>query len=501
LKRKPIVRVVACLLGVCGAAAVALPGAQGASPLAAYSKKDTQRFVSAPGLHPPQLKSFGSTKGLAPGDFMLANFKSLSSKLPLYGQGGPMIFNNKLQLIWFRPGPSNAFSMNLTAQTYAGKPALSWWQGVITSTGAVKSGEDMVVDQHYKTIATLKGAGGWTLTPHEMLIDGTDAWVTANKDVSADLSKYGGSKHGSVTDVAVQEYDLTNGHLKSTWSGLDHIPLSQSQAAMIKGAPWDAYHVNSINLVGNNEFLVSMRNTWAGYLVNISTGAIVWTLGGKNSTFKFGKSAKFEWQHDIEMQPGNEVSLFDDACCNLLGGGKAGKPSGPSRGEILKLNTGSHTASLVTQYLYPSKTPAETATQGNAIPLPDGKVIVGWGGLPFFTEFTKAAKALVTVQLPGPDVSYRAYVQRWVGKPSGVPSGAARTKSGKTTVYASWNGATQVASWQVLGGSSANHLSKLAKAKWGGFETRIPVAHSASVLEVEALDSKGHVLASSKTFK
>ena len=35
--------------------------------------------------------------------------------------------------------------------------------------------------------------------------------------------------------------------------------------------------------------------------------------------------------------------------------------------------------------------------------------------------------------------------QRWVGTPSFPPSGAVRKSKGKTTVYASWNGATLVA--------------------------------------------------------
>ena len=56
------------------------------------------------------------------------------------------------------------------------------------------------------------------------------------------------------------------------WDALDHIPLSQSQASLpTNGFPWDAYHVNSIALTGDGAFLVSMRDTWAAYLVDIAT--------------------------------------------------------------------------------------------------------------------------------------------------------------------------------------------------------------------------------------
>ncbi len=83
--------------------------------------------------------------------------------------------------MWFQPVPKNVVAGNLSLQTYQGKPALAWWQGVIDCTGDTERGEDVVVDQHYRTIATLKGTGGWVVTVHEMVIRGDDAWVTANR--------------------------------------------------------------------------------------------------------------------------------------------------------------------------------------------------------------------------------------------------------------------------------------------------------------------------------
>ena len=101
-----------------------------------------------------------------------------------------------------------------------GKPALAWWQGIVTNTGATESGEDVVVNQHYQKVATLKGKDGWKLTLHEFLIRGDDAWVTANKDIPRNLSKYGGAYNGALTDSAVQEYDLKTGKLLYSWDAL-----------------------------------------------------------------------------------------------------------------------------------------------------------------------------------------------------------------------------------------------------------------------------------------
>ena len=87
----------------------------------------------------------------------------------------------------------------------------------------------MIVDQHYQTVATLHATDGWVLTLHEIVIRGHDAWVTANKNIPMDLSRYGGAYNGALIDSAVQEYDLTTGKLVRSWDALDHIPLSDSQ--------------------------------------------------------------------------------------------------------------------------------------------------------------------------------------------------------------------------------------------------------------------------------
>ena len=114
------------------------------------------------------------------------------------------------------------------------------------------------------------------------------------------LTKYGGANNGALVDSAVQEYSLSTGKLLYSWDAFDHIPLSDSYTPPpTNGFPWDAYHVNSIDLEGDGKFLVSMRDTWAAYQVGVAGGKIEWTLGGKRSSFSFGPNADFAWQHDV----------------------------------------------------------------------------------------------------------------------------------------------------------------------------------------------------------
>jgi hypothetical protein len=428
---------------------------------------------------------------------LLANFFDLTQP-PLVGQSGPLILDRSLAPVWFQPMPQNVVASSLSLQAFRGKPALAWWQGVVSTTGATASGEDVVVDQHYRRVATVKGEAGWLITLHSLTIRGDHAWVTANKNIRMDLSRYGGAYNGALIDSAVQEYSLKTGKLLYSWDALDHIPPSESYASLpSNGFPWDAYHVNAIQLAGNSSFLVSMRNTWAAYMVDIATGQVRWRFGGKHSGFEFGPGADFQWQHDVELHGGSTVTVFDDHCCQITGGGTFVPPTGPSRALVLELDQRTHRASLVNQYGHGAD--FDASYMGNAEPLPRGGVFVGWGSQPAFSEYSASGEMLMDVVLPRPDLSYRADLEPWVGLPLYPPAGAALQRHGRTVVYASWNGATQVAGWAVLAGSGGN-LRIVARAAKSGFETATPVPRGYSSFEVQALDAGGRVLGTSPRF-
>ena len=152
LRLSVIVAVFACVV------ALAPAGALGAD-IGAYTTKGAWTFVSAPNLHPPKLSTDMKTQpGLAPGYFMTGVFKNVLAHGPMIGQSGPLILDHNLQPVWFDPIGTKALAANLRVQTYNGKPVLAWWQGVVSGSGATISGNDVVVDQHYKTVATLQGA-------------------------------------------------------------------------------------------------------------------------------------------------------------------------------------------------------------------------------------------------------------------------------------------------------------------------------------------------------
>jgi hypothetical protein len=470
------------------------------APIGKYTTRDTYHYVSAPQLHPPIAKADvapSDLSKLAPGYIFLANFYDLNYP-PIVGQSGPLILDTGLSPVWFKPVPEKMVAGDLTVQRYRHQPVLAWWQGFITNAGATTSGEDVVVDQHYRTIATVHATDGWVPTLHEILIRGHHMWITANKNIPKDLSRYGGAYNGALIDSAVQEYDIPTGKLLYSWDVLGHVGLSDSQATLpTNGFPWDAYHINSIQLLGHGKMLVSLRNTWAAYLVDIKTGHIEWTLGGRHSSFKFGAKAGFEWQHDVRMQSPTQVTMFDDHCCQETGGGTYVSPTGPSRGLTLTLDQSGRTASLASEYSKGSSFDAQY--MGSTQPLPGGGAFVGWGSQPSFSEFDSSGRLLLDVVLPHPDLSYRATLNQWAGKPLYPPAAVARRQGQKTVIYASWNGATQLAGWRVLGGPSASALKPLTTVGKSGFETTIPVSGGMAAYQVQAVDAQGHVLGTSQT--
>jgi hypothetical protein len=239
--------------------------------------------------------------------------------------------------------------------------------------------------------------------------------------------------------------------------------------------------------------LLSSRNTWTLYDVDLHTGAIDWRLGGSHSSFKLGAGTRFYWQHDSEWQPGGLISVFDN--------GSDPPKEKQSRGLLLDPNTSTHTVTLVKQFTNPTKT-LLAESQGNTLNLSpaentSGNWLMGYGGLPNFTEYDPAGHVLLEGTLGKNVQSFRTYLQPWSAQAPGVPSVAV---SGSTAAV-SWNGATNVASWRLLGGASATTLAPAASATKAGFQTTISVPAGAAYIAVQALDANGAVLGTSHTTK
>jgi hypothetical protein len=308
--------------------------------------------------------------------------------------------------------------------------------------------------------------------------------------VAADLSGFGGSRRGRLVDSVIQEVDLATGLVVFEWHSYGKISVRESFSRPVKSpnVPWDYAHTNAVEEGPDGDILMSARNTWAVYKIDRETGVISWRLGGKKSDFRVGPGAHFAWQHDARWRSDGALTLFDNSAFPPV--------RKHSRALAIRLDETARTATLLSARTHPRGLLA--ATQGSVQELPGGDAFVGWGSQRYFTEFSPAGAVLWDARLSVGYETYRAYRLPWVGLPHTTPRAAGvRLRGGAMNVYASWNGATQVATWQVLAGAAPNALQPVRAAPKASFETRIPVAASARYVAVRALDAAGRVLGTS----
>jgi hypothetical protein len=200
------------------------------------------------------------------------------------------------------------------------------------------------------------------------------------------------------------------------WNAAGHVPYKDSEQPRPASAatPWNWFYINAVHLDAGGNLLISARLTWTVYKVSLHTGKIIWELGGKQSTFKLKAAAGqvldrageiFAYQHDPEAIGNDEYTVFDDES----DGGTGLLPY--SRVVTVKLDPATRVATLVKSVKQPEGLVA--VAEGNAQTTRNGDLFVGWGALPFISEFSPSGQLLFNAQYPGVLTSYRAYRLPW----------------------------------------------------------------------------------------
>jgi hypothetical protein len=346
-----------------------------------------------------------------------------------------MIVDEDGQVVWFRPLQREERDvMDFKVQRYKGEPVLTWWEGVHIGYG---QGEYVIADGSYREVTRVRAANGYKGDHHEFLITPQDtALLTIYHQLSRDLSSLGGLKDGKVLEGIAQEVDIESGEVLFEWHSLEHVGLEESHYEPPKDpkCPFDYFHINSIDVDYDSNLLVSGRRTSTVYKVDPETG--------RDGT----------------------ITIFDNGVLNV---------DDQSYGLVLELDMEKMAASRVRKYAHPDKVLSET--QGSVQVLANGNVFVGWGSEPLISEFSKDGELLFSANFPTETESYRAFRFPWSGQPDDEPAIAVERGSGEEVrLYASWNGATEVATWEVLAGPE--RLEPLGAAvPRQGFETAIAV--------------------------
>ena len=432
---------------------------------AAGSTKSTRSAVgppyrTRPDLSPPAVQVTTPGNATAPGVLLT------TPNLPRHT--GAMLMDNKGQPYWYKPAASPAFTVgDLETARYHGKNVLVWFEGLAPYGPGSYRGSYTIVDSTYRKIATVHAANGMEADIHEIDINSAGrAYIGIYNPVIRDLSAFGGSRSATVLEYVIQEIDIASGDLFFEWHSLDSFPVTDSYEALTN-VPVDYMHGNSVSQDTDGNLLVSARHLSVGFKINRSTGKVMWRLGGKRNQFTFspaGEPGPSYQHHLVRVSPG-VLSFYDN------GRGR------PSRGVEYRVNETAHTAVRIKEQRHvPS---LESFSQGSYQQLPGGHSLVAWGNTGFVTEYD--ANGAVRFEGERAELVSHVPVRSGMAVPRRSPAVVAEQRTGHDTVFVSWNGATDVTSWEVRTGPTRTSLTTAVTAPRDGFETAINVPHATYV--------------------
>ncbi|MGI8416772.1 MAG: arylsulfotransferase family protein [Nakamurella sp.] len=466
--------------------------ARTAEPLA-----DGPALISRPDLRPPTVTVNQPANGATAPGLILATPIGRANSQP-----GTMIYDDTGKLLWFKPAPANVTVGNLQAITFHGQPALTWFEGVAPYVAGSYRGEWVVVDRSYRELTRLRMANGYQADLHDIkFTDHDTAYLEGYNPLRCDNVTIKPCKTGAtVLEDVIQEIDLDTGTVLFEWHSLDHIPLTDSYISN-QAAIFDYIHTNSLDIDHDGNLLMSSRHTSALFKINSVTGALIWTIGGKDSTFSF-VGDKYQapchvgpdFPHDFRVRTDGSYSYHDNGVLRAEGysavvNKKCARVS-DTRGAVIKLDLAAKTATYVKQL---ERQPAiYGATQGRVQEQTNGDTLVTWGGLGPVTEFNGADQPVFDATLSAG--SYRQVRELWTGVPAELPALVVNAAGGVTKASVSWNGDTRTSSWRLLAGSSQTTLKPVKTTSSTAFETAFSVTGVGPYFAVEALDVSGKTL-------
>jgi hypothetical protein len=436
-------------------------------------------------LKAPRLRVTRRRAGRAPGYLVLNTGWDRERPRP----EGLLIADDRGRPVYFKQRTAARKIFDVAVQRYRGRPVITYWEGRFAAGWGY--GDYVVLDESYREILRVEAKGGYRADIHDMRITPENTLlVQAYNRVAHDLRSVGGRRNGEVLDNVIQEIDPATGRLLFEWHSLGAIGLRESYDRPERGESFDPFHLNSMDVGPDGDILISARNTCAVYELDRATGAVSWRLGGKRSDFRLGRGARFCRQHDARWVSADEMTIFDN---------RVGSPRdrGQSRAIKLAVDERRKRVRLLRDYKHPGRLAAPN--KGAARAQPNGNVLVAWGAVPVITEFTRRGRIVLNARFAGAtDGSYRALRADWVGRPTTDPAVAAQRRGDRVAVWASWNGATEVARWEVLTGDSEDSLQPAGGARRDGFETAMTVRAGGDLVAVRALDAGGNVLGTSR---
>jgi hypothetical protein len=415
-------------------------------------------------LRPPRLKATGkASEGAGKYIFMTPKGPHRESSKPaIYTSDGDLVFIDE----------THEHTSDFKPQTYQDQRYLTFSHGF--STGAPNPGHGygkaVLLDHEYRPIefdldepiASLTEDQPGNMDFHEHIMANSDTlFVTAYNNTPYDLSPIGGPKDGWLANSMFFEIEPPTGRVVSSWSAIDHILLSDSRLPLpsymgdgTKRAPYDHFHINSIQPLGEDRLLINSRHTWCSYILDRASGKVLQTIDGYEHGFSWAHHAR---AHNLTDDGEFTMTLFDNH--NM----KDDKGGNFTQGLLFEVSQKHDSAKVVQKF----ETDFYADSQGSLQALEGGNFLLGGGRIPMIIEYDGAGKKIWEARFEAEErgYSYRTFRGNWHGTPRDWDP---RLVVKKGIAYVSWNGATDVEEWNVYINEGLRGI-----AKRQGFETMV----------------------------
>ncbi len=237
---------------------------------------------------------------------------TLSYQLIVDRSGAPLYYRTFAPSVVFDFQPFTLPDGGLAYAAEVGpSPMVSWIDGVAH-----------VIDSQFRDVADLQlpahgSHGQLPAEGHDFILLDTDHYVADSYvEQTVDLSGMNAawSAQSLVANVVVEE--VVSGVVVFEWDSANHPSLyadSTYDNQFKAGVLSDYLHLNSMCIdLADGNFIFSFRNTSSIVKVDRATGAILWTLGGKEDDFGLTGSQVFAYQHYVRTQPDGSLWVFDN---------------------------------------------------------------------------------------------------------------------------------------------------------------------------------------------
>ncbi|UDD61436.1 hypothetical protein AFCA_008795 [Aspergillus flavus] len=481
------------------------------------SDDDFMSFVTLPQVRALKFDiTYYDRDSVSPGYWFVAPYGVIDPEPPTKQwkpcQVGPYIYDADGTLIWAGSclyDNRNIFDFKAVPNIDGGSYLSFILQHAYRNDGNDK-GTGYVLDQHYETVKAVpvtNDLGAFNMHEFNILDGGKTALACSYRNKYMSLGDLGRpDEYGWVVTGGFVELDTATGEVLFEWDSEGYIPIDESvrvgPSTPASGEPgWDYVHVNAVDKNAAGDYILSARFTSTIYLISGQDKSIIWRLGGEKSDFV--QDFTFSKQHHVRFVESNAthttISFLNNAS------DEAEQEEDTSAALIVQLHTSVSpmTAKVIERYSRPDGD--LTRLRGSVQKLANGNVFVGWSERGYQSEHSPEGEVLMEASFASSRFStYRSYKFDFTGRPSAPPDVVSSVygtdETDLTTIFhVSWNGATDVASWNFHARVNQDGMPVLVgNTTKLDFETMYIADGYLDWVSVEAVDEDGNVLGTSE---